>query len=190
MPTHVALLRGINVGGHNKVPMAQLRELVAGLGHAEVATYIQSGNVVFSAAEKDSAALAAALEEAIAATFGFKVRVVVLSRADLGRVAADNPYPDEPNPKLVHVVFLTAKPGPELAARVADARRRAEQKQPDTRDTAQVKGRAIFLHTPDGFGRSELAAQIAGGSRSKAGEVAGTARNWATVTKLLAMCDG
>jgi uncharacterized protein (DUF1697 family) len=190
MPTHVALLRGINVGGHNKVPMAQLRDLLAGLGHADVATYIQSGNVAFSAAEKDTAALAGALEEAIAATFGFKIRVVVLSRAELGRVAADNPYPDEPNPKLVHVVFLTAKPGPELAARVADARRRAEQKQPGTRDTAEVKGRAIFLHTPDGFGRSELAAQIAGGSRGKADDVAGTARNWATVTKLLAMCDG
>ncbi len=190
MPTHVALLRGINVGGHNKVPMAQLRELVAGLGHADVATYIQSGNVAFSAAEKDTAALAAALEEAIAATFGFKVRVVVLSRAELGRVAADNPYGDEPNPKLVHVVFLTAKPGAELAARLADARRRAQQKQPGTRDTAEVKGSAIFLHTPDGFGRSELAAQIAGGSRGKAGDVAGTARNWATVTKLLAMCDG
>jgi uncharacterized protein (DUF1697 family) len=193
MPTHVALLRGINVGGHNKVPMAQLRELVAGLGHGDVATYIQSGNVVFSAAgndsaaENDSVALAAALEETISATFGLKIRVVVLSRKELAKVAADNPYPDEPNPRLVHVVFLTAKPGPQVTERLANARRRAEQKQPGTRDTAEVKGRAIFLHTPDGFGRSELAAQMAGG---KAGDVAGTARNWATVTKLLSMCDG
>jgi uncharacterized protein (DUF1697 family) len=189
MPTHVALLRGINVGGHNKVPMAQLRELVAGLGHADVATYIQSGNVAFSTSQTDTAALATALEEAIAAAFGIQVRVVVLSRADLGRVARDNPYPDEPSPKAVHVVFLSAKPGPEVAARVADARRRAEQKQPGTRDTAEVIGRTIFLHTPDGFGRSELAAQIAGGSRGKAGDLIGTARNWATVTKLLTMCE-
>jgi uncharacterized protein (DUF1697 family) len=187
MPTHVALLRGINVGGHNKVPMAELRELVAGLGHGDVATYIQSGNVVFSAAGKDSPALASALEKAIAARFGFTIRVVVLSRAELAKVAADNPYTGETNPRLVHVVFLTAKPGPDVTERVANARRRAEQKQPGTRDTAEVKGRAIFLHTPDGFGRSELAAQMAGG---KGGDVAGTARNWATVTKLLSMCEG
>ena len=73
--------------------MAQLRELVAGLGHADVATYIQSGNVAFSTSQTDAAALATALEEAIAAAFGIQVRVVVLSRADLARVARDNPYP-------------------------------------------------------------------------------------------------
>jgi uncharacterized protein (DUF1697 family) len=198
MPTHVALLRGINVGGHNKVPMAELRQVVASLGHAGVATYIQSGNVVFSAAEAgtagtagiaDTTALAEALERAIAAAFGVSVRVVVVSRDELAQVMRDNPYPDEPNTKAVHAVFLSAKPGPEVADRVADAHRRAEQKQPGSRDTAQVIGRTIFLHTPDGFGRSELAAQIVQGSRGKSDDLVGTARNWATVTRLLAMCD-
>jgi uncharacterized protein (DUF1697 family) len=189
MPTHVALLRGINVGGHNKVPMAELRQVVASLGHADVATYIQSGNVVFSTAETDTATLAAALEEAIASAFGTQVRVVVFSRDELAQVMRDNPYSGEPNPKAVHAVFLSAAPGPEVADGVADARRRAEQKQPGTRDTAQVIGRTIYLHTPDGFGRSELAALITSGSRGRAGDLAGTARNWATVTKLLEMCD-
>ena len=195
MPTHVALLRGINVGGHNKVPMAELRQVVASLGHAGVATYIQSGNVVFSAAEAgtagmaDTTALAEALEQAIAAAFGVSVRVVVVSRDELAQVMRDNPYPDEPNTKAVHAVFLSGKPGPEVADRVADAHRRAEQKQPGSRDTAQVIGRTIFLHTPDGFGRSELAAQIVQGSRGKSDNLVGTARNWATVTRLLAMCD-
>jgi uncharacterized protein (DUF1697 family) len=195
MPTHVALLRGINVGGHNKVPMAELRQVVASLGHADVATYIQSGNVVFSAAgagtadTADSTALAGALEQAIAAAFGVSVRVVVVSRDELAEVMRDNPYPDEPNPKAVHAVFLSAKPGPEAADRVAGAHRRAEQKQPGSRDRAQVIGRTIFLHTPDGFGRSELAAQIVQGSRGKSDDLVGTARNWATVTRLLAMCD-
>ena len=195
MPTHVALLRGINVGGHNKVPMAELRQVVASLGHAGVATYIQSGNVVFSAAEAGTAgiahttALAEALEQAIAAAFGVSVRVVVVSRDELAQVMRDNPYPDEPNTKAVHAVFLSGKPGPEVADRVADAHRRAEQKQPGSRDTAQVIGRTIFLHTPDGFGRSELAAQIVQGSRGKSDNLVGTARNWATVTRLLAMCD-
>jgi uncharacterized protein (DUF1697 family) len=101
----------------------------------------------------------------------------------------DNPYSGEPNPKAVHAVFLSAAPGPEVADGVADARRRAEQKQPGTRDTARVIGRTIYLHTPGGFGRSELAALITSGSRGRARSLAGTARNWATVTKLLAMCD-
>jgi uncharacterized protein (DUF1697 family) len=192
MPTHVALLRGINVGGHNKVPMAELRQVVASLGHAGVATYIQSGNVVFSAAEAgtaDTTALAEALEQAIAAAFGVSVRVVVVSRDELAQVMRDNPYSGEPNTKAVHAVFLSAKPGPEVADRVTAAHRRAEQKQPGSRDTAQVIGRTIFLHTPDGFGRSELAAQIVQGSRGKSDDLVGTARNWATVTKLMAMCD-
>ena len=189
MPTHVALLRGINVGGHNKVPMAELRQVVASLGHADVATYIQSGNVVFSTGETDTAALAEALEQAIAAAFGVRVRVVVLSRGELAQAMRDNPYSDELNPRAVHAVFLSATPGPEVADGVADARARAEQKQNGTRDTAQVIGRTIFLHTPDGFGRSELAALITSGSRGRSADLAGTARNWATVTKLLAMCD-
>jgi uncharacterized protein (DUF1697 family) len=189
MATHVALLRGINVGGNNKVPMAELRKVVASLGHADVTTYIQSGNVVFTARESDTAALAAGLEQAIAAAFGIQVRVVVFSREELAQVMRDNPYPEEPNHRAVHAVFLSAAPGPEVADGVADAQRRARQKQPGTRDTAQVIGRAIFLHTPDGFGRSELASLITSGSRGRAADLAGTARNWATVTKLLAMCD-
>jgi uncharacterized protein (DUF1697 family) len=189
MATHVALLRGINVGGNNKVPMAELRKAVTSLGHAGVTTYIQSGNVVFSTGETDTTALAEGLERAIEAAFGLQVRVVVFSREELAQVMRDNPYADEPNPRAVHAVFLSATPGPEVAQGVADARRRAEQKQPGTRDTAQVIGRAIFLHTPDGFGRSELASQITSGSRGRAADLAGTARNWATVTKLVAMCD-
>ncbi len=189
MPTHIALLRGINLAGHNKIAMADLRQVVASLGHADVATYIQSGNVVFSAGEADTTALAEALEQAVADALGVRVRVVVLSSEELTQVMRDNPYSDEPNHKAVHAMFLSRKAGPEVAERVADAQRRAEQKQPGSRDTARVIGRTIFLHTPDGFGRSELAAQIVQGSRGKSADLAGTARNWATVTRLLAMCD-
>lgn len=185
MPTHLALLRGINVGGRNKVAMADLRQVATSLGHTEVATYIQSGNVVFTAKATDTAALAAALEKAIAGTLGVRPRVVVLSRDELAQVVNDNPYPEEPNPKLVHAIFLGEDPRPELVAAVAAAQRQVAQK--GSRDSAQVVGRTVFLHTPDGFGRSELAARLAGGAKSPA--AAGTARNWATVTKLLDMCD-
>jgi len=186
MPTHVALLRGINLGGHNKVAMAELRELVSSLGHADVATYIQSGNVVFTSDQSDTAALAAALEQAIATSLSVPCRVVVLSREELAQVARDNPYPDEPNPKCVHAVFLSGEPGPEVAERVAAAQEAVAGR---SRDTAQVVGRTIFLHTPDGYGRSDLAAALVKLGQKKTDTVTGTARNWATVTKLLTMCD-
>src|SRR5579863_6045270 len=109
MASHVALLRGINVGGNNKVPMAQLREVVTSLGHAGVTTYIQSGNVLFTTAEADTAKLAAGLEAAITGSFGVKSSVVVLSRDELAQILDRNPYQDEPNPKFVHVVFLNGE---------------------------------------------------------------------------------
>jgi uncharacterized protein (DUF1697 family) len=187
MPTHVALLRGINLGGHKKVAMADLRELVTSLGHADVATYIQSGNVVFTCDQTDTAALAAALEEAIAATLGVSSRVVVVSRDELAEVSRDNPYSDEPNHRAVHAIFLSAPPGPEVAERVAAAQQQVARK--GSRDTATVIGRTIYLHTPDGYGRSDLAAELVKLGQKKTDQVSGTARNWATVTKLLAMCD-
>ncbi len=186
MPTHIALLRGINVGGHNKVAMADLRQIVTSLGHADVATYIQSGNVVFTTDKTDTAALATGIERAISEKLGVRPRVVVLARDELAQVMDDNPYPDEPNPKLVHAIFLTEDPDPDLPKRIAAAERQAQEK--GGRDTAQVVGRTLFLHTPDGYGRSELAALLSGGGGKSVGAV-GTARNWATVTKLLAMCD-
>jgi uncharacterized protein (DUF1697 family) len=188
VPTHIALLRGINLGGHKKVAMADLRQLVSSLGHADVATYIQSGNVVFTSAQSDSAALAAALEEAIAARLGVQSRVVVLSRDDLAQVARDNPYPDEPNHRALHAIFLSGEPGPEVTERVASAQQEAARM--GSRDTAQVIGRTIFLHTPDGYGRSDLAAALVKLGQKKTDDVSGTARNWATVTRLLAMCGG
>ena len=187
MATHVALLRGINLGGHNKVAMAELREVVTSLGHADVVTYIQSGNVVFTSDQSDTAALAAALERAIATSLSVPARVVVLSREELAQVARDNPYTGEPNPKAVHAVFLSGEPGPDVAERVAAAQQLAAQQ--GSRDTAQLVGRTIFLHTPDGYGRSDLAAALVKLGQKKTDAVTGTARNWATVTRLLAMCD-
>ena len=188
MPTHVALVRGINVGGRNKVAMADLREVVASLGHTDVATYIQSGNVLFSTAETETRALAAALARAMVEKLAVRPRVVVLSRAELAQVVRENPYPDEPNPKNVHAVFLAEEPGPDALESLAAAQRQVAAK--GSRDTAQVVGRTLFLHTPNGFWRSELAALLVGGKGgSKAIGANGTARNWATVTKLLALCE-
>jgi len=95
----------------------------------------------------------------------------------------DNPYPDEHNPMALHAVFRKSDLTADDLARVETARQRAAAK--DCQDEVTVVGRTLFLHTPDGLGRSELAAQLSRTSSMKAG----TARNWATVTKLMAMLD-
>jgi uncharacterized protein (DUF1697 family) len=196
MASHLALLRGINVGGRNKVPMADLREVVTSLGHTGVSTYIQSGNVLFSSAEEDTAKMAAALESAIEERFGIWSSVVVLSRDELARVLAANPYPDEPNPKMVHVVFLNAELPESLLMRISAAESAAAAK--GSRDTVQLAGQAagqpqaMFLHTPDGFGTSELAQnlfKIIAPPKKSGPRLAATARNWATATKLLSLCE-
>jgi uncharacterized protein (DUF1697 family) len=187
MPTHIALLRGINVGGNKRVAMADLRNVAAALGHDDVATYIQSGNVIFTTSQADTAALAAGLERAIAAELGVQAGVVVLSRDELAQVAAGNPYPGEPDPRQVHVIFLPAEPGPGHADWLAGLQQQAAGK--GSRDEVALVGRAVFLHTPDGFGRSELAKLLGKAGGPMSAKSAGTARNWATVTKLLALCD-
>jgi uncharacterized protein (DUF1697 family) len=182
MASHVALLRGINVGGRNKVPMAELREVVASLGHTGVTTYIQTGNVLFTAAG-DPAKLASDLEAAITGSFGIKSSVVVLAREDLAGILDRSPYTDEPNPKLVHVMFLNAELPADLLERVKAAESASAAK--GSRDTVTAIGPALYLHTPDGYGTSELAQVLL---RITSGPGA-TARNWATATKLLSLCE-
>jgi uncharacterized protein (DUF1697 family) len=194
MHSHVALLRGVNNLGSSKVTMAELREVVSSLGHADVMTYIQSGNVLFTPRSADGSApgradattLATELERAVADGIGVRARVVVLAREELTRVVRDNPFPGQANPRLLHAVFLPEVPGPTLAAWVADAQQRVQQT--GSRDEARVLGRVVYLHTPDGYPRSELRRALARAGGPTSAQVAGTARNWATVSRLLGMC--
>ena len=188
MPTHVALLRGVNNLGGKKVAMAELREVVTSLGHTDVRTYIQSGNVLFTprpAAVLDTEALAAEVERAIADTIGVQARAVVLSHEELARCVDDNPYPGEANPRLLHAIFLPETPGPDLAAWLAEAERQVRAK--GSRDAAQAVGRAVYLHTPDGYPPSELRRALARSGGPTSAALAGTARNWATVTSLVGL---
>ena len=194
VPTHVALLRGVNNLGGKKVAMAELRAVVTSLGHTDVMTYIQSGNVLFTpppargntGSGADATALAAELEQAIAANIGVQARAVVLPREELARCVRDNPYPGQTNPKLLHAVFLPEMPGPGLAAWLADAERQVRAE--GSRDQAQVRGRTVYLHTPDGYPPSELRRVLARAGGPTSARAAGTARNWATVTRLLQLC--
>jgi uncharacterized protein (DUF1697 family) len=180
----VALLRGINVGGRNKVAMTDLRQIAAEQGYADVSTYIQSGNLLFAAEQDDPAKLAATLERLIAERLGVRPAVVVISEPVLAQVITDNPFPDQPDPRLVHVVFRNDDFSDEGRASVTAATEKARAS--GSRDEAVVVGRTLYLHTPDGFGRSQLAAQLVGSSP----QASGTARNWATVTKLMALLSG
>jgi uncharacterized protein (DUF1697 family) len=188
------LLRGVNNLGGKKVAMAELREIMTSLGHTDVMTYIQSGNVLFTprptggktAGGTGAAALAAELERAIADRVGVRSRAVVLSREELARCVRDNPYPGETNPRLLHAVFLPEVPRPGLAAWVADAERQVQAM--GSRDQARVLGRTVYLHTPDGYPRSELRRVLAKAGGPTSGAMAGTARNWATVSRLVELC--
>jgi uncharacterized protein (DUF1697 family) len=173
MASYVALLRGINVGGKAKVPMAALRELFAALGHEDVVTYIQSGNVVFTSSVRPVQA-AADISAGIKKTFGLQVPVIVRSRAELAKVVKGNPYLKRgADASVLHVTFLADKP---TAAAV-------KQLDPDRcpPDEFIVKGREIFLLLPNGMGRTKLTIDYF----EKRLGISGTARNWNTVSKLL-----
>jgi uncharacterized protein (DUF1697 family) len=172
--TIVALLRGVNVGGHNKLPMVQLREIAAGAGFTEVRTYIQSGNLVASTV-LESASAEKVLADAIAAATGLTVPVIVRTADQWSELIAANPFPDAMDRgRHVHVVFLPA-PATE-AVTSFDASSFAPEK-------VVVSGSEVALHLPDGMGRSKLVVAV-----NRIPDVAaGTARNWNTVVRLAAL---
>jgi uncharacterized protein (DUF1697 family) len=170
----VALLRGINLGARNKVAMPALRSVLESLGHEDVVTYIQSGNVVFTAPSGSGSPLAAGLEAAIEKEFGFPVAVVVRTSEELQKVADSNPFlAAGADPSALHVVFLGSPPA-RAAVRKLDPGRSPP-------DEFEAIGAEVYLHCPDGFGRSKLGVdyfeRVLGGPA--------TIRNWKTVTKLV-----
>lgn len=171
----VALLRGVNVGGKNKIAMSALKEIVADCGYEGARTYVQSGNVVFLASVTPETA-AKRLKAAIADALSITPDVIVRSRDELADVVAHNPYADRSaDPTHVHVGFM---PGSTKASLDGfDADRYAPEE-------ARAIGRELFLYCPHGLGRSKLAEDL---GRRKG--PAGTMRNWRTVTKLLELAD-
>jgi uncharacterized protein (DUF1697 family) len=164
----VALLRGVNVGGH-RIRMPDLIELFGAAGCEDVKTYVQSGNVVFRHNQRSDQALIDDLEKRMKAEYGFAVPVILRHQDEWQAVLDDNPYPvDEPT--KLHVVFLASKP-PAKALDVVD--RGAFEPEQFT-----LIGRHIYLHLPEGMGRAKLPPKL------DIKGVVGTARNWRSVTKL------
>lgn len=176
--TYIALLRGINVGGRNKVPMQTLRELIAGMGGTGVRTHLQSGNAVFAHGKEDPRRLAATLEHRITDELGLTVSCLVRTAADLRRVIEANPYPmDHVNGSRFMVVFLS---GPPPLDRLA-----ALDPVAYAPDEFRAGEREIYAHFPGGMHDSKLAARFT----DRWLGLTTSARNWNTVTKLLALSE-
>jgi uncharacterized protein (DUF1697 family) len=171
----VALLRAVNLGPRNKVSMPALRELVRSLGHGDAETYLQSGNVVFSSDRADADGLAGELRAALSGRLGLDVDVLLRTGEELAAVVAANPFPEAlEEPAKLHEVFLNRDPEPGRHA-VLDP----SAYEPDA---FRFGTRAVYVHYPNGAGRSKLTADV----WRRLGVVA-TARNWNTVTKLVAL---
>ncbi|MCM0678765.1 DUF1697 domain-containing protein [Micromonospora phytophila] len=179
MSRYVALLRGVNVGAA-KVGMADLRRLVTDLGHDDVKTYLQSGNVVFGSTVRDAEELARGIERAITDELGLRVPVLVRSGREMAAVADGNPYADrEDDPTRLLVAFLATAP----AKSTVDA-----LMVPGGENVAfTVTGREVYLHYPDGgYGRSKFTNAYL---EKKLGVVA-TTRNWRSVRALAELAAG
>jgi len=183
MTTYIALLRGVNVGGNNKVPMAVLRSALEADGFANVRTYIQSGNVLVDATRSSTDKVAARVKAVINTAFGLDIATMVLDVAALERVARDNPYSDESDPRRVHAIFLPGVPDADAEARLKAMQEAVVLK--GSSDTFTLIGSTLYLHTPDGFGTSDLAKALS--TKRSNEQLNGTGRNWATVTTLLEM---
>jgi len=174
----VALLRGINLGSTNKIKMADLMRLFADLGHGDVRTYLQSGNVVFSVGA-DPEKLVKPIEKAILDELGLTVTVLLRTGPDLTNVLETNPYLDrQDDPTKLHVTFLAEAPNPGRASAV----------QVPVGESAEftLTGLEVYLHCPDGYGRTKLNNAF---FEKKLG-VAATTRNWRTVVALHDMAGG
>ncbi|KIZ18341.1 DUF1697 domain-containing protein [Streptomyces natalensis] len=179
MSRQIALLRGINVGGHNSFPKAQQLALAEPLGLKDVSVLLQTGNLVFADPGTPPEETARLLHERIAADLGLTVPVMVRTRDELAAAVAANPFPQAAaEPKTLHLTFLSAVPDDTSALDALDQGAFAP-------DRFQLAGRELYLWCPNGIGRSKLADAV---GRARLG-VTATARNWNTVTKLLALAD-
>lgn len=177
MARQIALLRGINVGSHKRVAMGRLRELLAAAGYGDVRTYLQSGNVVLTSPAAPER-LQRELEELIAEEIGLETRVLVRTRDELADVIERDPLAGvADNPKRYQVSFLSAEPDPGVVRELGRVDVEPER--------FVVSGREIYTWHPDGIQRSKLTTVL---SDKRLG-VTATARNWNTVTKLLALAD-
>ena len=178
MPTWVALLRGINVGGKNLLPMTDLARLFEGSGCGGVRTYIQSGNVLFTASRAMAEKLPDLIGTGIAERFGYRIPVVLRTVGELGETIRHNPFPEAGAPEnWLHVMFLANQPDARRVAALDPLR--------SPPDAFAVRGREIYLQCPNGVGNTKLTNAY---FDSRLATI-GTGRNWRTVLKLFELAQ-
>jgi uncharacterized protein (DUF1697 family) len=177
MPIYIAMLRGVNIGAHKRMKMEKLRASCEGLGFEKVATFIQSGNVVFKAGRISPEALSKKIEACIVADFGFSSEVILRSKDEMGKIIAKNPFAKQHgiDTQKLHVVFLSEAP-PQSAVKKL-------QSLTIPPDKLDVAGKEIYFYFPNGVSGSSLwkhpVDRVLG--------VSATMRNWNTVSKLYEM---
>ena len=179
MTVFISLLRGINVGGHNKIRMEALRELYTSLGLQGAQSLLQSGNVVFASEETDPARLSGRIADAIEKSFGFRAEVLLRTPPELRDAIARSPFADRTglNPSLLCVTFLAGKPDEDGLAGLAKYATAGEE--------YSLSGRELYLYYPNGMGRSKLTNTVI----ERHLKTVGTARNWNTVNALLGLAE-
>jgi len=179
VPIYAAFLRAINLGSRNKLAMPKLREIVEGLPATDVSTHVQSGNVVFRSTLRSTAKVEQALEKALKKEAGLEVRVMVRTPAQLARLVDGCPFASRcDDPTKLHVTFLEEAP----------AKSKLEAIDPEgfLPDEWAVEGQEVYLFCPEGYGRSKLSNAYFEGQL----KLAGTTRNWRTVTTLAELTRG
>jgi uncharacterized protein (DUF1697 family) len=179
MAVIVSMLRGVNVGGHNQIKMEALRALYESLGLRDAQTYVVSGNVVFRSKERNLAALAKRIENAIERSFGFRPDVIVRTTSELRGAIAKNPFATRRgvDPSKLLVTFLADDPSAEGRDKVLKIKAEPEE--------LFIDGRHVYIYFPNGLARPKLSWAAIG----KMLGTSGTARNWNSVTKLLEIAE-
>jgi uncharacterized protein (DUF1697 family) len=174
----ISMLRGVNLGPHNRIKMDSLRELYKSLKLEDPRTYVQSGNVIFRTKEQDAAKLAKKIQSAIEKTFGCSTPVLLRTTAELKKIIAANPFEGRGlEPGKILVTFLAGKPGADVQSTLAGFKKYPEE--------LHLKGRELYIYFPNGAGRSKLPwSQV-----EKHMGVTGTARNWNSVTQMMAIAE-
>lgn len=180
MQTYISILRGINVSGQKKINMQELKAMYEGLEFQNVVTYIQSGNVLFRFAKKDERALAKRIEDAVKATFGFDVPVLVLTEKELKATIKSNPFLKEQDilPDKLHVTFLQEKPDASNIKKTEELN--------FSPDRFVISGKDVYVYCPNGYGNTKINNNF---FESKL-KVKATTRNWKTVNELQRIADG
>ncbi len=174
MTAFVSLFRGINVGGHHKIRMDELKGMHEALGFKDVISYIQSGNVVFTSDDADVARLRRQIEDGFEKTFGFHVEVIVRTSAELREIIEKNPFQSQPGreTKWVVVLFLAARPEATAQEDLLKTYTGPEE--------LFITGKEMYIYYPNGIGRSKLSLSLI----EKKLKTVGTARNWNTILQL------